>query len=241
MKKSFLLVCLSSNIFCVSNAFSEQSKKHFLTEEKLDIVQPNYDFFLGAGLFFPTIDSTYFSNFYSSQPTYHFDGQLSRIYWLGNFGISVGLLGRYTANTGSSVNTSATDPTQQTKHEFYAITGEGIAGIRYRNPNWAYLQPGIYGGVGANYFNENILNSSNTLPQQTQTTSQLSPVYEVGANLDVSFTSLTTTPNEIQGDIPPTVQDVLFRAECSYAFNSVRTAPSLGGLFATVGIGFLLQ
>lgn len=240
MKKSLLLLCSSIALITDLNAYSQQSPNHFQTEDKLDLVQPNYDFSLGGGVILPSTDKSYFIDNYANLPIFHGDAALSRIFWMNNIGISIGLSGRYSALNASSVSSSPTDPSQQSQHQFFAMTAEGITGIRYRNPKWTYLQPGLFAGVGATYFQEKVVITSNTLNQTVYTT-QWSPTVEVGANLDISYTALTTNPNEIHGDIPSTVQDVLFRFSGSYLFNPVQTPPSMSGANLQAGLVFLIQ
>lgn len=219
---------------------AQQSQENFQTSDKLHLVQPNYDFSVGGGLIVTTTDNSYFVNYYSSLPIFHGDVSISRIFWINNVGISIGLLGRYGGIIGPSVSASATDPSIQTQNQFFTIMAEGITGVRYRNPRWTYLQPGVFAGVGASYFNEKATITSSTSSQTTYST-QWSPVVEAGAHLDLSYTALTTNPNEIQGDIPQTVQDVLFRFSGAYLFNPVQTIPSLSGCNLQVALVFLIQ
>lgn len=221
-------------------AYAQQSQENFQTSEKLHLVQPIYDFSVGGGLILTTTDNAYFVNYYSSLPIFHGDVSISRIFWINNVGISLGLLGRYGGIVGSTVNASASDPNIQTQSQFLTVMAEGITGIRYRNPRWTYLQPGLFAGVGASYFNEKVTLMSNTATQTTYST-QWSPVVETGAHLDLSYTALTTNPNDIQGDIPQTVQDVLFRFSGSYLFNPVQTTPSLSGWNLQAALVFLMQ
>lgn len=244
MKKSLLLLCSSIALISDLNAYSQQSPSHFQTEDKLDLVQPNYDFSLGGGVILPSTDKSYFTNNYDNLPIFHGDAALSRIFWINNIGISIGLSGRYLGLSAPSFNSSSTDPNQQSQYEFFAVTAEGITGVRYRNPKWTYLQPGLFAGVGATYFQEKVFITSSTLTNtlnQTVYTTQWSPTFEVGANLDISYTALTRNPNEVHGDIPSTVQDVLFRVSGSYLFDPVQTPPSLSGVNLQAGLVFLIQ
>lgn len=240
MKKSLLLLCSSIAFITDLNAYSQQSPNHFQTEDKLDLVQPNYDFSIGGGVILPSTDKSYFTNNYDNLPIFHGDAALSRIFWINNIGISIGLSGRYSGLSAPSFSSSSTDPSQQSQYEFFAVTAEGTTGVRYRNPTWTYLQPGLFAGVGATYFQEKELITSSTLNQNNYTI-QWSPTVEIGANLDISYTALTTNPNEIHGDIPSTVQDVLFRVSGSYLFDPVQTQPSLSGVNLQAALVFLIQ
>lgn len=226
--------------FAAQSAFAQQSSLNFSTKETLHLVQPNYDLAVGGGVLLPTTDKNYFLNYYSNMPAYHLDASLSRLFWNKNLGFSIGLLGRYSGLNGPSLSSSPTDSTEQTQHKFLAVTGEGIFGLRYRNPYWTYLQPGAFVGIGASFFQESIDTESNTKSQIVYNR-QWSPVVEIGSHLDISYTALTTTPNDIEGDLPQTVQDVLFRFSGSYLINPVQLTPSLSGWSAQASLVFLIQ
>jgi hypothetical protein len=212
------------------------------SEESLDnsFQPPSYDIFITGGILLPSTDKYYYDKYYSSQMSTHFDAGANYIFWFGNFGLSTGLLGRYTMNSNNG-SVSVLGVQQQYTLKFYAMTAEVLIGVRYRNPCWSYLQPGVFMGAGATRFREeaSTVNSSSSTSSNYNPlgVTQYSPIYEFGGNLDINLIPLFSVN---PGDLGDYLSDVLLRLSASYNINPT-PALSSTGVFAQAGFVFLLN
>ncbi|KAB8033182.1 hypothetical protein [Fluviispira multicolorata] len=203
--------------------------------------QPNYELFITGGILLPTGDKYLYDKYYSSQSTIHFELGASQVFWLNNFGFSVGLLGRYLTNSSDDSVVTNTGVTQDFTRSIYAAMGEAIFAVRYRNPSFLYFQPGVFAGVGMMRLREEA--KSGTAPQANDGTNQTSgitvwsPIYEFGANLDISLTTLASVSPWELGTL---LNDVLLRTSVSYNLNP-SPAISTTGIFVQAGFVFLLN
>lgn len=199
--------------------------------------QPNYDLFLSGGILIPTDDKVYYDKYYNSQPTGHFEIGSNYLFWFGNFGLSTGILGRYLFNTSTSSTIML--GTQQTyTRKFYALTAEALLGIRYRNPTWSYIQPGIFVGVGGTRFREDAsTDASNNSTNKPLGITQFSPIFEFGGNLDISLVPIFDV---YPGELGILLTDILFRVSASYNVNPSQALSSTG-LLLQGGFVFLLE
>lgn len=206
--------------------------------------QPRYDIFITGGVLFPTDDKVYYHQYYSSQMTAHIEAGSNYIFWLGNIGLSAGLLGRYMMNNNnSSITVLGTQ--QQYTLNFYSLTAEALVGLRYRHPCWSYLQPGIFAGVGVTRFREEASTGGNNSSSSSTGGSGNKPigvtnysrVFEFGGNLDINLIPLfSVTPRELGYFL----RDVALRLSVSYNINPT-PALSSTGLFVQSGFVFLLN
>ena len=202
--------------------------------------QPRFDIFITGGVLFPTQDKVYYDKFYSSQMTSHVEGGANYIFWFGNFGLSTGLLGRYLMNSSNgSVTVLGTQ--QQYTLNFYSMTAEALVGLRYRNPCWSYLQPGIFAGAGVTRFREEASTGSSSSSTSSNTkplgVTNYSPIFEFGGNLDLNLIPLF---NVYPGELGDYLSDVALRFSASYNINPT-PALSSTGLFVQAGFVFLLD
>lgn len=227
------------NIFFeIKKAWNQEANAQDLSSnnasEKYNLYeQPKYDFFLTAGVLFPTDDKKYYDKYYSSQMSFLVESGANYIFWLNNLGFSVGLLGRYLSNS-SQESITVLGTQQQYTLNFYSLTSEALIGIRYRDPCWSYLQPGIFAGAGVTRFREeaNTGSSNNTIG-----VTQYSPIYEIGANLDINLVPLFSPS---QGEIGFFLRDISLRLSASYNKNPTRALSSTG-IFLQSGFVFLLN
>ncbi len=201
--------------------------------------KPRYDIFITGGVLLPTDDKVYYDKYYSSQMTSHIEGGANYIFWFGNLGISTGLLGRYLLNSDKA-SVSVLGVQQQYTRNFYSMNAEVLVGLRYRNPCWSYLQPGIFAGAGVARFREESStgsSSSSTNNAKPVGISNYSPIFEFGGNLDINLIPLFSVhPGEL-GDI---LSDISLRLSASYNINPT-PALSTTGIFAQARFVFLLN
>lgn len=208
-----------------SNAISNKDK------------QPNYDLFITGGILIPNEDKVYYDKYDNSQPTGHVELGSNYLFWFGNVGLSAGIQGRYLFNTSTSSSTML--GTQQTyTRKFYALTAEALFGLRYRNPSWSYLQPGIFVGVGGTRFREDAsTDGSNSTTNKPLGITQYSPIFEFGGNLDISLVPIFDI---YPGELGIFLTDILFRVSASYNVNPTQALSSTG-LLIQGGFVFLLE
>ncbi|APJ04123.1 hypothetical protein [Silvanigrella aquatica] len=199
--------------------------------------QPEYEIFITGGVLFPTADKYYYDQYYNSQMNLHFEGGGNYIFWFKNLGLSTGLLGRYLTNTSSgSVNVLGTQ--QSFSRTFYSTTAEALVGLRYRDPCWSYIQPGIFAGVGVSRFREEATTgSSSTTTQKPAGVTNYSAIYEFGGNLDFNLVPLFSMTNSELGSF---LSDISLRISASYNINPT-PALSSTGIFVQTGFTFLLR
>lgn len=197
---------------------------------------PKYDLFITGGILLPTQDKSLYNKYYSSQPTSHFELAGNRIFWFDHFGFSVGGLGRYLANSQNDSVPVLGNYSQSYTRLMYSVTLEALVGLRYLNPSFVYVVPGIFAGVGITQFREQASDSAVPSPTDLGVT-QWSGTYEFGGNLDLSLLNLART------DLAsPTywLNDILLRLSCSYNINPTKALSSTG-LFVQGGFVFLIQ
>ena len=200
--------------------------------------QPNYDLFITGGILMPTDDRTYYDKYYSSQQTAHFELGANYIWWFFDYlGLSLGLQGKYVFNKGSD-NSSMLGTQQPINRQFYALIAEGIAGARFRHPRWTYLQPGVYFGVGALRMREDS-DAANLDPNINKPlgVTKYSPIYEFGANLDISLVPIFSVA---PGELGIFLSDILLRLSIAYNVNP-SPALSTSGVFLQGGFVFLFE
>jgi hypothetical protein len=199
--------------------------------------QPRYDIFITGGVLFPTTDKIYYDKYYSSQMTSHIEGGANYIFWFGNLGLSTGLLGRYLMNSNNgSVTVLGTQ--QPYTLNFYSMTAEALVGIRYRNPCWSYLQPGIFAGAGVTRFREEASTTgSSSASNKPVGVTNYSPIFEFGGNLDINLAPLFSV---YPGELGYFLSDVSLRLSASYNINPT-PALSSTGLFVQAGFVFLIN
>ncbi|WP_186645252.1 hypothetical protein [Fluviispira vulneris] len=228
----------------MSLIFPEASAQE-LTDEKKNTVetfkQPDYDIFIIGGVLSPTEDKKLYDKYYSTQQTMLFELGGNQLFWLGNLGLSVGALGRYLTNSSSGSVTTNTGVSQEYTRSIYSLSGEIIVGLRYRHPSFLYIQPGVFGGIGYLRLREEA--KTGTSPQSSDGSNLSSgvtvwsPIYEVGANLDISLSSIfAVNPWELGLYL----NDILLRSSVSYNLNP-STAISTSGVFIQAGFVFLLK
>ncbi|BBH53527.1 hypothetical protein [Fluviispira sanaruensis] len=224
--------------------FPEASAQE-LTDEKKNTIEtfkhPNYDIFITGGVLLPSADKELYDKYYSSQSTMLFELGGEQIFWLDNVGISVGALGRYLTNSSTGNVTTNTGVSQDYTRSIYSLTGEIIVGLRYRHPSFLFIQPGVFGGIGYMRLREEA--KTGTTPQSSDGSNLSSgitvwsPIYEVGANLDISLISIFAVN---PGDLGLFLNDVLLRSSVSYNLNP-SPAISSSGIFIQAGFVFLLK
>ncbi|WGL60235.1 hypothetical protein QEJ31_01275 [Pigmentibacter sp. JX0631] len=200
--------------------------------------QPNYDLFITGGILMPTDDQKYYDKYYSSQQTAHFELGANYIWWFFDYlGLSLGLQGKYVFNKGSD-NVTMLGTQQPINRQIYALIAEGIVGARFRNPRWAYIQPGVYLGVGAVRMREDSDSaSSNSNTDKPLGVTKYSPIFEFGGNLDISLVPIfSITP----GELGIFLSDVLLRLSIAYN-NNPSPALSTSGIFLQGGFVFLFE
>ncbi len=202
--------------------------------------QPRYDIFITGGVLLPTDDKVYYDKYYSSQITSHIDGGANYIFWFGNLGVSTGLLGRYLMNSNND-SVTVLGVQQQYTRNFYSMTAEAIVGLRYRNPCWSYLQPGIFAGAGVTRFREESSTSSLSSSSRNNINplgvTNYSPIFEFGGNLDINLIPLFPVKASELGDF---LRDISLRLSASYNINPSQALSSTG-IFAQAGFVFLLN
>ena len=207
----------------------------------LKYIHPFYEFTLSGGILSPTSDSSYYDQYYSTHPTWFIQVSGSYLYWINNFGFSLGATGRYLTNSSSGSTTILGNVPVNYVMTLTSLTAELMGGIRYRNPQWLYIQPGIYVGAGVTRLREEDAAPSLTSSSPTTSTlgvTQYSPVLEVGTNIDFSLYSLQSKFYSA----PATdfwLKDVLLRLSGSYNYNPTPALSSTGFLVQT-GFVFLL-
>lgn len=210
----------------------DKSASYYLAKE----AQPNYDFFVTGGILLPTEDKAYYDKYYSSQQTGHVEIGANYLWWFfDNLGLSLGLQGKYIFNKSTGkANFLGTE--QEFDRQFYALIAEGVFGARFRHPNWTYLQPGLYFGVGVNRFREEESNSD-VASEKPLGVTRYSPIFEIGGNLDVSLVPIFSIPPSALGVY---LSDILLRFSAAYNINPT---PSLAttGLFVQGGFVFLFE
>jgi hypothetical protein len=198
---------------------------------------PNYDFSITGGSIFPTTDKSFYNKYYSSQPSLYGSIGTSRLFWFNKVGLSLGLMGRYLTNKQKDDTTTLNTP-QSYERSFYDISAEVTFRIHYRNPNWTYLQPSVYGAIGANRFRETASSSQNSSSSSELGATVYSPIYEGGITLDTSLTAISGQTSLDTGDL---LNEVLFRLSGGYIENPTKKGLSLSGYNAQAGFVFLLN
>ncbi|MES2614853.1 MAG: hypothetical protein V4591_05510 [Bdellovibrionota bacterium] len=209
----------------------------FFKMPKKGLVLPMYDFDLKVGVLMPTQDVDLYDTYYSSQPTLFGEVGLSRIFWPNNFGVSIGLLGRYMTNTQKADATVLGSSTESYDRKFYALTSEVLVGVRYRNPNFLYIQPGIFFGGGVTRFREEAIPEGGSSGSSYGVT-EFSPIYQGGVNIDISLSSIAGQPPSVDKD--DLLNEVLLRLSASYNLNDSEALSSTG-YFVSAGFAFLLN
>lgn len=212
------------------------SKDQFFSVNKKIQTPPRYEFALTAGLLLPSDDETYYDNYYSSQKSMYGQGDVSILFWWKNIALSLGFRSRYLTNSqNDTVNVLGS--TASYSRSFYAISAESLVGLRFRNPDFLYLQPSLFAAGGVTRFREDA-RANNGSSNTTKGITVYNPIYEGGGNLDMSISQLTGQTSEADmGDI---LQEALFRISISYNYNPT-DALSSTGLFMGAGFVFLLN
>ncbi len=200
---------------------------------------PPYEVAFTGGILLPTQDKIYYDCCYNTQPTLHGELEVSRLFWRNNIGYSIGLQGRYLTNRQEHNSVPVLGGSSQLyTRTFYAISAEALLGMRYRNPNFSYLQPGIFAGGGVTRFREDVTPEGNTSSSSGATgVTEYSPIYEAGASLDISLSKITGDADKNADDI---INEILLRFSGSYNVNQSKALSSTG-IFVQAGFAFLLN
>ncbi len=196
--------------------------------------QPQYEFLLTGGVLFPSTDKQLIDKYFSNSLTKHFDIGGQYLFWHGNLGFSVGILGSYIFNS-TDKTASVLNSEQKYTQLFYSLQAKAVTGLRFRNPCWSYLQPGVFFAAGISRFREEASTSEDT--STTLGITNFSPIYEFGGYLDLNLVPLFSIyPQEI-GEL---IQDISFRLSASYSINP-SPALSVAGTSIQTGFVFLLN
>ena len=198
--------------------------------------QPRYDLSLSFGTWIPTQDKSYFKKYYSLHSPVYFAADISRFFWAGNMGYSLGLLGRYTTNKEKASTKTDLNADLIYTRTFYTISAEFLGQMHYRNPKHPLFQPGLYIAAGVNRFRESA-STDGSSNEDVLGVTQFSPVYELGGTLDFS---LSTIAKQSEMDLGDSLSDVLFRITAAYNQNPTK-ALSMSGFYVGVGFAFLME
>jgi len=208
-------------------------------DEIEDNTSINYDLAIAGGVLFPTSDRALYKKFYPA-PTVDFSLASNAIVWTSQIGWSLGLRGDYGYNNALSDVPTLGSATQNNKNALTFLSLDLIGGIRYRHPSFLYLQPGIFAGVGALRLREEGKgvddDGQNGAESKSQTfgITRYSPVYDLGANLDISLATIFMySERELALE-----RDVLLRLSASYRLNPSK-ALEMSGLIVNAGFAFL--
>lgn len=198
-------------------------------------IQPAYDVYIKGGILIPTQDKAIYDKYYSSQPTMFGEGGLARLFWSKNIGFSLGVQGRYLTNSQKD-SADVLGAKEGYTRTLYAISGEVLGGMRYRNPSFTYLQPGFFVGGGLTRFRESAT-ANGASSSGANGVTEYSSIYEAGVNLDVSLSAISGQSEVDASDI---LNEVLLRLSASYNVNQSKALSSTG-YFVGAGFAFLIN
>ncbi len=238
----------SGQFFYHGSLFFKKIKKTFLSlwssqeAHAAQIKQPHYDLFLGGSLFFPTDDRFYYNKYYFQQPQWSLEGGASQLFWI--FGdqvplaLSSGILGRYLTNS-QEASVDVLGEKQFYQRRYFFLMAEAILGLRFRHPQWLFMQPEFFCGFGLTRFREEVslgredTFGGNSEGQNLLGVTKWSPVMEYGLSLDLSLVPLFSL---YPGDLGVYLRDILFRISVSSLRNP---SPALSSTGFFVGGSFL--
>lgn len=219
------------------NLTPTQSNNTTPQEKKPHIILPRYDISIFGGVLLPIADKSYYDKYYPANSLLQGGLGANYIFWWDSLGFSLGLQGRYLSTSQTADTEVLGSAKQDFSRSITTVMGEGVAGLRYRNPTWPMVQPGVYGAVGALHFRESgkANGASGNVPAQG--VSETSVIYEVGANLDFNLTGML---GYSESSLGAGLSEVLLRLTGTYNQNNTRALSSTG-YFIQGGFVFLLN
>lgn len=207
------------------------------SQEEKPLIQPKYDIHFFGGILLPTTDKTFYEQYYPANSLLQGGLGANYIFWWNALGVSLGLQGRYlyTSETGSTEVLGSAK--QDFSRSITILTAQGVIGLRYRQPSWPIIQPGVYGSIGALRFREEGKASGAPSGVPSQGVSETSVIYEAGANLDFNLTGMLGYSASSLG---AGLSEVIFRLTGAYNQNNAKALSSTG-YFIQGGFVFLLN
>jgi hypothetical protein len=196
--------------------------------------QPQYEFLLTGGVLFPSTDKQLFDKYFSNSLTKHLDVGGQYLFWYGNLGFSVGILGSYIFNS-TDKSTNVLNSEQKYNQLFYSLQAKAVTGLRFRNPCWSYLQPGIYIAAGISRFREEATTGEDS--SSTIGITNYSPILGFGGYLDLNLVPLFSLSTYEIGEF---IKDISFRVSATYSINPSQ-ALSVAGTSVQGGFVFLFN
>ncbi len=231
---------LKENTKDIRNTMSQWWEQAAAADElNPDLQRISYDLAITGGVFIPTDDKDLYNRYYSKSNV-DLSVASNVIFWTAPIGWSLGLKGDYAFNTTKSDDVTLGNSTQLNERSLRFLSLEIIGGARFRSRKFLYLQPGVFAGVGLMRLREegkpdgdDGLNGGST-KNETLGVTQYSPVFDFGANLDVSLSTLFFySSRELAYE-----KDILLRLSAIYRVNPSK-ALDMSGIIINAGFAFL--